>query len=308
MPETGPDDPAPSPARIDAARARLLAHGGAAADIVREWPVASFLAAFDGHDPYLGYGYLPAPVLDQWQRVIGRHGEDSGSAYLALILLDLIETFPGRVACSGLTAPFLPEFHGQLNRILTAIETMDDQLLSLDSDLFLKDLGLCRMILIPCVTHLIYRHAGVPRRLVLSQRLPGMIRALWFLGTRTGGARPFLENHVHLSMRAEFTEDGRKRCYRLVAELLRLWPEARGLVGSSWYYDPVIPRISPRIGYLRLGPERAGALFLENGGGAAARGALSRSPTRRRLHDEGRYEPRNYFMIWARRDIIRHHG
>lgn len=319
MSDAGPDDAAeavtiraadqpPSPARISAVRSLVLARAGAVRDLVRDWPVPSFLAAFEGQDPYLGYHHLPASVLDKWQSAMDRHGGICGSAYLALVLLDLIEGFASRFARSGLTARFLPEFHGQLNRILTEIEAGAEPGLSLDSDLFLKDFGICRMTLIPCVSHLIYRHSGVPLRLILRQRLRDKIRAAWMVGVRTRGRKPFLENHVHLSMRGHFDEAGRARCYGLVAELLRLWPETRGLVGSSWYYDPAIPRISPKIGYLRLGPERAGALFLDNGGGVAARGALSRSPTRRRLYEEGRYEPHNYFMIWARRDIIRHYG
>lgn len=271
-------------------------------------PTGRFIAALDGQDPYLGYGHLPPPLLAFARETSARHGPDSLSRYLAVVLLSLIGEAPDRIAATGLPAVFEDEFAASFTRILHGIETAGGRGLAIADDLFLKDLGICRGVMIPCVSHLIYRHGGIPRRLLLRQDPGVMLRGLTFTALRTHGLRPFLVNHVHMPMRADFTPEGRERCYALVAELLRLWPDSRGLLGASWYYDPRVAEISPRLAYLRQVPEAGGALFLKAGGGAGAADALHRSPTRQRLHAEGRYDPQVYYMIWPRKDILRHYG
>lgn len=271
-------------------------------------PAGHFIAALDSQDPYLGYGHLPPSLLAFARETSARHGPDSLSRYLAVVLLTLITEAQDRIAAIGLPAVFEGEFAASFTRILRGLEAAGGRGLAIEDDLFLKDLGICRGVMIPCVSHLIYRHAGIPRRLLLRQDLGLMLRGFAFTALRTHGRRPFLVNHVHMSMRAHFTPEGRERCYALVAELLRLWPDSRGLVGASWYYDPKVADISPRLAYLRQVPEACGALFLKAGGGAGAADALHRSPTRQRLHAEGRYDPQVYYMIWARKDILRHYG
>lgn len=271
-------------------------------------PAERFIGALEESDPYLGYGHLPAPLSAFARAAEGTHGPDSLSRYLAVILLTLISDADQRIAALGLPEVFAGEFAASFTRILDEIAERHGLSLAIQNDIFLKDLGICRGVLIPCVSHLIYRHSGIPRRLLLRQKLVPMLGALAFIAFRAGGLRPFLVNHVHMPIRDHFTPEGRRRCYELVAELLRLWPDSRGLLGASWYYDPAVAAISPRLAYLRQEPEAAGALFLKAGAGPAALDALHRSPTRKRLHAEGRYEPCVYYMIWARNDLLRHYG
>lgn len=285
----------------------IIAGDPALAHMLEALPPQHFIAALEDQDPYLGYAYLPPSLIGFGQKMREAHGAQSFSRYLATILLTLMAEDEDRIAAAGLPDAFKSEFAASFSRIIHDLEG-GTRTLSLDDDIFLKDLGICRAVLIPCVSHLIYRHAGVPRRLLLRQDKGLMLRGLAFTAFRTGGLRPFLVNHVHMAMRAHFTPEGRERCYELVAELLRLWPDSRGLIGASWYYDPRVAEISPRLAYLRQVPEAGGALFLKGGGGPAAADALHRSPTRQRLHAEGRYDPRVYYMIWARKDILRHYG
>lgn len=287
--------------------ARIGAEDPALPGLLDAMPVAQAIAALDAADPYRGYGHMPPKFANFVKRAASGAGADTASRYLALLLLTLIERAEERIAALRLPAVFAPEFAASFARILRDLET-GRRAPDLQDDNFLKDLGICRIVLIPCVSHLIYRHGGVPRRLLLRQDMATLARSLLFTAFRTGGLRPFLVNHVHMAMRDNFTPEGRERCYRLVAELLRIWPDSRGLVGASWYYDPRVAEISPRLAYLRKVPEAGGALFLKAGGGPGAMDALHRSPTRQRLHAEGRYDPEVWYMVWARKDILRLYG
>jgi hypothetical protein len=128
------------------------------------------------------------------------------------------------------------------------------------------------------------------------------MRVLWALRGRTA---PMLENHVHPDMLDRFDAQGRDACYGLVAQLLRQRPQLLGLLGTSWYYDPAVGRVSPHLAYLRDEPAGHGAIFLDAPTSEdSTRGALVRSRHRRAMHEAGRYTPRNETMIWPRQSVL----
>ena len=172
--------------------------------------------------------------------------------------------------------------------------------LDLGQDLFQKEFGIAALRLYVAGCQLVDPRCGIPRS-VLARGTPvdwlrnaAMVLAL-------GGYRPFFEIHAHTFMRELFGEEGRIECYRCCAELYALHPEVRGMIAGSWFYDPALERVSPRLAYLRAVPQAGGArlLFVEAGGDAIAN-ALATSPTRRRLHQQGDYMPKNYMIVWGK--------
>jgi hypothetical protein len=267
------------------------------------------LAPLDGGEPGRGYAALPQAFFDAVGAAVRRSTAPHPARVLDLLLVELVRQFDGRFARADLPEALLPYYAENIDRILERAMQPVGWARSAGEDVFLKDLGILRMTLIPCASHLVFRNSGVPRSLVLRQRPPVAVRALRFFLLRCGGFAPFIENHVHPAMLGHFSPAGRQRCYELVAELLRRWPENRGLMGLSWYYDPVVARISPRLAYLREVPENAGALFLPAGTGAdVVGGATSTSATRRRLYEAGQYRPTRHLMAWSRRDLLSYCG
>ena len=72
---------------------------------------------------------------------------------------------------------------------------------------------------------------------------------------------------VHTESRSltEFNEQEWDNCYLRTAELLERRKDIRGLVGSSWFYDPKLLEISPRLAYLRQRPLERRAFLLKHG-------------------------------------------
>jgi hypothetical protein len=116
-----------------------------------------------------------------------------------------------------------------------------------------------------------------------------------------GGFKPFVQIHTHLSNLADFTEEGWNECYRCCADLYGVRPDLLGMFGSSWFYDPELDVISPRLAYLRDCPMESGAnLFFVEAGGSAIGNATATSPSRRRLYEDGKYLPKSYMLVWGR--------
>lgn len=278
-------------------------------------PVGDFVSALEAVDPYLGYGHLGATAGATLMHILHGYGRGGVDDYLRHVQLTLLSGCEGRLLDSGLPDPFVPEFRACFSRMLAELEegrrptgARDDA--TLPDDRFLKDLAICRMVLVPCASHVVYRHSGVPRRALARVRRVGELGALLRVLSGAGmGFRPFMENHVHLAMLDRFDEAGRRRCMELVARLLLAWPDCRGLMGTSWYYDPALAKVSPKLAYLHDEAAAGGACFIDMGPHPDAEaGALARSATRRALREKGLYTPRNYLMVWSRKDILRRFG
>ncbi len=172
--------------------------------------------------------------------------------------------------------------------------------LDLDQDLFQKEFGIVSLRLYVAGCQLIDPRCGIPRS-VLVRGTPLQWLRNGAMLMMLGGYRPFFEIHAHKFMLDLFGEEGRDECYRCCAELYAIHPEVRGMIAGSWFYDPALTGISPRLAYLRAVPESGGAylLFVE-AGGDALKNALATSPTRRRLHEQGKYMPKNYLLVWGK--------
>ena len=91
---------------------------------------------------------------------------------------------------------------------------------------------------------------GLVVRHMLGGRGPGPLIA-W---VQTGGWRPWLETHTEARDLSDFNEAGWERNWAAAAALLKTRPELAGVIGSSWFFDPPLEAISPRLTYLRTTP------------------------------------------------------
>jgi len=191
----------------------------------------------------------------------------------------------------------------EVDRIETLCEKVDDEYFDLGNDLFLKDLAICSRRLLPAGAQLV-EISGLPRTASLKNGLSNFIDFWRFVTFVLKGTAPLYEIHTNLSNLSDFNPEGWDRCYVRIGHLLKLNPSIKGMIGGSWFYDPEIEKISPKLAYLRQRPfEHNAKFFFANTEGIHS-GALAKSDTRRRLYEEGHYIPRAYFMVWARRDLI----
>jgi len=119
------------------------------------------------------------------------------------------------------------------------------------------------------------------------------------------GVGPLAELHVDTRNLRDFNREGFYRCYRRLAALLDLRPDIVGIYGASWIYDPQLAVVSPSLSFARETAAEGGGRFVRlRTDPVQVQYALTRSATRRRLHESGRYDPVCYGMYWARRSLI----
>ena len=119
------------------------------------------------------------------------------------------------------------------------------------------------------------------------------------------GVRPWAELHVDTRNLREFHAEGFLRMYHRLAALLRLRPDLAGVHGASWLYDPAVGVISPSLDFTAEPIRSGGAVLVRLGVDPVQTAyAVSRSPTRRQLWLEGRYQPTCYGMYWPRGRLL----
>jgi len=169
----------------------------------------------------------------------------------------------------------------------------------------LNKIGFVLAINIPCGAQLLDLQSSIPiRSAILSVPRERSFRSLvrYFYHRGTG---IWFRGHTDTEYLDEFNEEGWDKFYLRIAELLRRRKYVRGLVGTSWFYDPQIVNISPRLSYLQKRQLERGAYLMRHGGSESEiKFATQASKTRLRLYHEGKYTPISYSLIWGREELL----
>ena len=245
-------------------------------------------------NPILGYSYYSPDLF--------KHVNSISNKALPYALLGLLIWHMNRFLINPERYPAPNEFYIHVNdsmiRICEAI-CNDEILPDLKNDSFSKDLGIVRGALLPAMAQLIYPASGIMRTVVMRNGLA----SAWYMYNNCGSLKPFMEIHTHDAMAKNyFNKSGWDETYRLASYLLDYLPNSRGLFGSSWFYDPIVPKISPRLSYLQDIPLSQGARLFRIGTSIAdVNLATLTSDTRRNLYLSGQYLPTKYALVWPRK-------
>lgn len=254
--------------------------------------------------PLDGYKVFSAEAIAMVECVERDYGVEERRRFLRSAIVHATLATVDSARFHSLPARVAAQQRAQLLRIASDADSSAEWL-DIHHDLFQKELGLAMLRLYAAGAQLIDFRCGIPRNIVLRggfRKVWSTLRAL----RRLGGFRSYFQIHTHQFMLGNFNEEGWNECYRCCSELYSLHPEVLGMFGASWFYDPALETVSPRLSYLRKVPQEGGAgLFLVKAREEARANSLSTSPSRRKLFEEGRYLPTTYMLIWGREDQSR---
>lgn len=280
-------------------------------DIVRsrktlldEYPLEQFEEYLHARPKTAGYFYVPPGLRRFWNNIIEVGDQKVLRLYNKLIILNLIEKNKKKLDALNLPKSIKDFYLKDFEMIIGEIDINPDDFYEYPKDRFLKDLNICALKLIPIGPGVIDLSA-IPRSFLFKRGSIQFTKRLLFILLQVGGFKPFYRTHLYSRGLAEFNEAGWDRAFLIIAELLKTYNRVKGVFRSAWFIDPKLQAISPRLAYLR---ER----FEQNGGGIFYIGstpqdiknAILKSPTRRRLYEEGKYTPTNYMAIWPRKQLI----
>jgi hypothetical protein len=274
-------------------------------DILQRYPISDHVTAFDAIENSRDYQFIPTSVDERCVAIARDHSDAVLETYQRSVLAWLITKCDERADQKKIPGSIRLLLRRDFERILRALEQSPPGFFTFQNELFVKDLALCRLKMLPCGSEVVELSGGVPRSTLLRGGVSQFVRAGWFVTTRLGGFKPLYESHWDRRLARQFTEQEYNLCYLRIAELLELNPDVRGMFGASWWFDPQVRTIAPELEFLRRVPEANGArIFRVGQHEAALRDATTFSRKRRELYERGEYKPERFMLVWAREDLL----
>jgi hypothetical protein len=215
------------------------------------------------------------------------------------LIARLASTAAGVIAGKPVTAAVVKRAEDWLPTLFTYLNGDDHQDYWYPNDLFLKDYRFVTGLTVPCGAQVVDLWDGIGPKTAfkLGLKHPSLfLRAL---------RRPWFQIHTEGRYLAEFNDPGWRAFYKLAVDLLLLNKHIEGIVGTSWFYDPALSDVSPRLSYLRDYPLQHGAVSVRQGTTAFdIKSATATSESRRKLFEQGRYTPVCHTIIWPREAMI----
>ena len=226
--------------------------------------------------------------------------DDMRRALVATWALEL----PGRAKAADLPPEVMELYPYWLDRLA---EFLTGDAMDYDRDYYAKDVRFSLALSVPgALTQTIDLSSPMgPGQVVRNGRDGYGWSQLIAYVKASGWNKPWLEVHTESRHTADFTEAGWDRAWATAAAICKRRPELAGMIGSSWFYDPPLETISPRLAYLRLNPLKGGAFIIHQGPAPIhSERAGATSPTRRAMIESGEYLPRSWLVAWPKSTLI----
>jgi len=122
----------------------------------------------------------------------------------------------------------------------------------------------------------------------------------------TGRYADYLVIHTAGRYRRYFSEKYLNEAYKNIALLLLQDNALMGLYRSSWFLDPAVIEMEPKLAFLSRTPVENGALYgpREALEGESLGNALKHSQKRKAAYDRGDYIPWSWAYVWYRKDML----
>ena len=134
--------------------------------------------------------------------------------------------------------------------------TFDDVQLS-DIDIFWKELAIARLQFFPVQAGVVEFYSGFGVKQGISFNA---LQTISFLSILIRfGRKPYYQVHTHTPVLHNFSSEGWINSYCQIAEMLKDNPHINGIMRGSWFFDPKLKKISPRLSYLQDLPLQNGA-------------------------------------------------
>ena len=267
----------------------------------RQLTLLDRIAGLDPRRTGRGFADLGTDLVAALKEAAALPGAEPRRNFSRALIARLASTTMARAANFSITPKMLEKSRDWLPRLADFLESGEvGEEYWFCGDWFMKDFRFVTLLTVPAGgARVIDLYDGVGPKTALKLARQSPTAALSAL------RRPWFRLHAEGRDRSAFTEAGWDECAHEIAKLLKLHPKVAGMVGTTWYYDPALSKVSPRLTYLRRLPMDNGAFLVRHGTTAFdIRSATATSPTRRALYEAGQYVPVSCSMLWPREKLI----
>ena len=276
-------------------------------DIIGRFPLSDYLNTIKSNAGLGKLLYLKRArkLRRAYEQITSQYGARALSLYFKLALCCFISDSLERLGQKKLPDEILHLYHEWFEWVLEDFSKQPDDYYNHRCDSFVLDVMVCSLRSIPIGGAWIIEIRSVGLRPFFGGGVKQFFSYLYFIIFKARGFSPYVTTHTAVRTLRHFNEDQMNLVYLRIAELMKLNPRIKGFYRRSWFLDPNLEDISPKLGYLRKVPLQNGAKLFAAGSTKEDIGyALAVSRTRRRLYEEGKYLPTSYAFIWPRKEFL----
>jgi len=276
-------------------------------DIISRFPLSVYLNTIKSNK---GLGKLlqfhrVRKLKRSYEQIKSQYGTHALAIYLKLALCCFIDDSLERLSHKKLPNEILHLYHQWFEWVLEDFSKQPDDYYDYQCKSFALDVMICSLRCIPVGGAWIAEIRSIGRRPFYKGGVKQFFSYLYFIIFKAHGFSPYLTTHTAERTLRHFNEHEMNLVYLRIAELMKLNPRIKGFYRRSWFLDPKLEDISPKLGYLIKVPLQNGAkLFAAGSTKQDIKYALAVSRTRRRLYKEGKYLPTGHAYIWPRKEFL----
>ena len=276
-------------------------------DIISRFPLSDYLNTIKSNTGLgkLMHFYRARNLRRAYEQITSQYGPHALSIYLKLALCCFISDSLGRLKHEKLPDEILHLYHEWFEWVLEDFSKQPDDYYDHRCNSFVLDVMVCTLRSIPVGGAWIAEIRSVGLSPFFGGGVKQFFSYLYFIIFKAPGFSQYITTHTAARHLRHFNERQMNLTYLRMAELMKRNPRIKGFYRRSWFLDPKLEEISPKLGYLIKVPLQNGAKLFPAGSTKKDIGyALAVSRTRRRLHEEGKYLPTGYALIWPRKEFL----
>jgi len=278
--------------------------------LIKQYPMHEYLRLLDNQPNVFDYHDITNEVKKYCREITQHADENTLCLYHKVLLIRSIQNSRKKLFFLELPNKIKSLYLKQFEKIIEQMSTNEESFYRYSNGRFCKDLALCRLRMIPAGAVLL-EQGRLSRRFLLKKGLSQFAKGMTFIIRELKACGPFYQGHFDTRpgsiCLSEFNPEGWKQTFRRVAELLKMKPHIKGFFGNGWFHDPKLEIISPKLKFINemmVYQNNGGKLFYNGIDQRSIEDATLKSPTRRKLYEEGLYMPANYLFIWPRHKLI----
>jgi len=240
-----------------------------------------------------------------YKQIKSQYGAHALAIYLKSALCCFISDSLERLRHKKLPDEIMDLYHEWFETVLEDFSKRPDDYYNPHCQSFVLDVMICSLRSIPIGGAWIIEFRCVGLRPFYTGGIKQFFSYFYFIIFKARGFSPYVTTHTAARNLRFFNEHEMNLAYTRIVELMDLNPRIKGFYRRSWFLDPNLENISPKLGYLRKVPLHNGAkLFAAGSTKQDRKYALVVSRTRRRLYKEGKYLPTGHAYIWPRKEFL----
>ncbi|MBN1414615.1 MAG: hypothetical protein JW973_05910 [Bacteroidales bacterium] len=274
------------------------------------YSIEEYIQALLRTNKNLPYRIVTSEIAAISGSIVDIYGEKALGAYHKMVLLRLIASFKDISRNIPLPSDIINNYFKLTQRIISKItsegieKNCDYYLFS--NDKFAKDLGICRLSLIPAGPVLL-DSGWMPLKYFLRRGIVPFIKGL-ILVMKYRSFVPVLKMHTYITnpiVMSCFNEAGWIKFYENVADMMLLAKHYKGVYCAGWFFDPAMDEVSPEISYIPKQIKMLGGdTFCIGSDSGVIKDSTFMNNNRKKLVQEGKYNPTRYVIFIPRKKLI----